>query len=111
MSNHSTSLTDAADANSIPSRPLPPDSSTSAVTPSMPNGTVNGSAGIPQAAVDFAARLFDGARKGDTALFEQVLGYNPGVRDLRNDKGDTLVSHTTNGMIGDVCGPCLHLHI
>lgn len=47
---------------------------------------------LPSAAIDFATRLFEGARAGDVALFEQVLNYQNSVKNLRNDKGDTFVS-------------------
>jgi hypothetical protein len=47
---------------------------------------------LPPEALTFATRLFNAARTGDCEIFEQVLAYNAGVKDLRNEKGDTLVS-------------------
>lgn len=40
--------------------------------------------------IEFASRMYDAARKGDVATFEQALpaGLPP---NLTNDKGDTLV--------------------
>ncbi len=40
--------------------------------------------------IAFASRMYDAARKGDTAVFEQALpaGLPP---NMTNDKGDTLV--------------------
>ena len=40
--------------------------------------------------VAFASRMYDAARKGDTAVFEQALpaGLPP---NMTNDKGDSLV--------------------
>ena len=40
--------------------------------------------------VAFASRMYDAARKGDTAMFEQALpaGLPP---NMTNDKGDSLV--------------------
>lgn len=40
--------------------------------------------------VAFASRMYDAARKGDTAIFEQALpaGLPP---NMTNDKGDSLV--------------------
>lgn len=46
---------------------------------------------LPPEALMFATRLFNAARTGDCEIFEQVLAYNAGVKDLRNEKGDTLV--------------------
>lgn len=33
------------------------------------------------------------------ALFEQVLAYNSGMKDMRNDKGDSLVSSSTQAYV------------
>ena len=50
---------------------------------------------LPPEALSFATRLFNAARTGDCEIFEQVLAYNAGVKDLRNEKGDTLVCPST----------------
>jgi hypothetical protein len=47
---------------------------------------------LPPEAIALATRLFEGARQGNVALFEQVLAHQPGIKNMRNDKGDTLVS-------------------
>ena len=60
-----------------------------------PPKAVMADSGIPPTAdspeiVAFASRMYDAARKGDTAIFEQALpaGLPP---NMTNDKGDSLV--------------------
>ena len=45
---------------------------------------------LPPEVIGFATRMFDAARRGDTAVFAQALpaGLSPG---LTNDKGDSLI--------------------
>lgn len=45
---------------------------------------------LPPAAIALAARMYDGARKGDIALFQQALPAGLPA-NMTNEKGDTLV--------------------
>jgi hypothetical protein len=49
-----------------------------------------GAASLTPEMIDFASKMYESARKGDVATFEQALpaGLPP---NLTNDKGDTLV--------------------
>ena len=73
---------------------LPPDDtppSTATTTPSQTTAAPPHSVkSLPPAALAFAARVFDAARKGEIALFQQALpaGLPP---NMTNDKGDTLI--------------------
>lgn len=44
--------------------------------------------------IAFASRMYDAARKGDTAIFEQALPAGL-PSNMTNDKGDSLVSIST----------------
>ena len=48
---------------------------------------------LPAEAVAFAGRMFNAAREGDLALFQQALPAGLPA-NLTNDKGDTLVCLT-----------------
>ena len=73
-------------------RPESPVESSPHTTANTPLGTTAPPSveSLPPAALAFAARVFDAARRGEIALFEQALpaGLPP---NLTNDKGDTLV--------------------
>lgn len=56
---------------------------------------------LPPEALDLATRLFNAARKGECEVFQQVLSYNPRVKDLRNDRGDTLVCFSSHDRFSD----------
>lgn len=50
---------------------------------------------LPPAAIEFASKIFDAARKGDehsVALLTQALARGLPA-NMTNDKGDSLVSH------------------
>ena len=48
------------------------------------------STSMPQEVVEFATRMFDAARQGDTATFAQALPAGLSA-NLTNDKGDNLI--------------------
>ena len=50
----------------------------------------NMSGPMPPEVVAFATRMFDSARQGDTAVFDQALPAGLSA-NLTNDKGDTLI--------------------
>ncbi|KAI1343685.1 ankyrin [Xylariaceae sp. FL0016] len=56
------------------------------------NGAANGSSAteLPPEAIEFASRMYNAARQGDKAIFEQALPAGLPA-NLTNDKGDTLL--------------------
>lgn len=48
--------------------------------------------------IEFATKMYDSARIGDVAVFQQALpaGLPP---NLTNDKGDTLVGHPSSSSL------------
>jgi len=55
-----------------------------------PSGNKAQPESLPAEAIEFASRMYNAAREGDVAIFEQALpaGLPP---NLTNEKGDTLV--------------------
>lgn len=56
------------------------------------NSGVNGAttAALPPEAIEFAARMYDSARRGDMPIFQQALPAGL-PSNMTNEKGDTLV--------------------
>lgn len=57
-----------------------------------PNGTAPGSGPLPPEAVALATRMYNAAREGDMAIFEQALPAGLPA-NMTNEKGDTLVGY------------------
>lgn len=47
---------------------------------------------IPQEVIDFATRMYDAARQGQTEIFQQALPAGLSA-NMTNHKGDSLVHH------------------
>ena len=67
-----------------------PVSTSRTMEPAQPPSGDAPPASIPSAAIEFATRMFDAARGGDLATFQQALPHGLPA-NLTNDKGDTLV--------------------
>ncbi|TPX17630.1 uncharacterized protein E0L32_012075 [Thyridium curvatum] len=55
-----------------------------------PNGTAPGSGPLPPEAIALATRMYNAAREGDMAIFEQALPAGLPA-NMTNEKGDTLL--------------------
>ena len=58
-----------------------------------------GAGGLPPEAIAFAGRMYDAARQGDMAIFEQALPAGL-PSNMTNEKGDTLVLGDDSGQDG-----------
>lgn len=99
---HSTSPSfDVPQSTTTPAVPLSEGSVHTSRDPMQPSSNTDsrGPAALPPEALAFAGRMFDAARNGDLAVFQQAVPAGLPV-NLTNEKGDTLVSFPFDSSLG-----------